>query len=151
MSRKSYYKKWREENREKFRQYAKDWSRENKLRRNEISLNWRKNNSTHMKNLYRKNHLAKYGLTSDEFANLLTKQENRCAMPSCRTSNPGGNGNQWAIDHDHSNGKVRGLLCFKCNIALGFYEKNKTRHEEFDSYLGDKRIKLCVVRGGLEG
>jgi phage regulator Rha-like protein len=37
-----------------------------------------------------------------------------------------------AIDHDHATGKVRGLLCFRCNTTLGTYERNVT---SFQAYL----------------
>lgn len=37
-----------------------------------------------------------------------------------------------AIDHDHKTGKFRGLLCKKCNTALGTYENNA---EGFINYL----------------
>lgn len=32
--------------------------------------------------------------------------------------------NRLSVDHCHTTNKFRGLLCFKCNIQLGWYEKN---------------------------
>lgn len=43
--------------------------------------------------------------------------------------------NKLTIDHDHKTGKFRGLLCFKCNTNLGFYEKYK---DDFEKYLQSK-------------
>ena len=37
-------------------------------------------------------------------------------------------------DHNHTTGKLRALLCMKCNIQLGVYEKNKA---VFEAYLAE--------------
>lgn len=78
--------------------------------------------------------LARYGLTVEKFESILRDQDGLCAMPDCRSPEPGGKG-QWHVDHDHSTGRVRGILCHKCNITLGYYEKNTFRHEVFKKYL----------------
>lgn len=65
----------------------------------------------------------RYGLPPERFAAILVDQDGLCAI--CRTSEPGPKG--WNVDHDHdccagigSCGKcVRGLLCNKCNLAIG--------------------------------
>lgn len=64
-----------------------------------------------------------YGLTLEQYDELLQKQGGRCAI--CKTTVPGGIGS-WHVDHDHATGKIRGLLCFDCNICLGRIDKNKS-------------------------
>ena len=68
--------------------------------------------------------LRRYGLTPVQFDEMLASQDNRCAI--CRTDEPGGQG--WHVDHDHrccntrktSCGRcIRGILCSRCNIAIG--------------------------------
>lgn len=63
--------------------------------------------------------LRAYGLTQDDWDALVKRQQNRCAV--CQTGKPGGRGERWHIDHDHVTGQVRGLLCGKCNSAIGLF------------------------------
>ena len=63
----------------------------------------------------------KYNLDFDLYLAMLARQGGRCAI--CRDDQPdrgGGCQSDWCVDHDHRNGKVRGLLCRSCNLALGF-------------------------------
>lgn len=61
---------------------------------------------------------SKYGISLETFDTLLEQQGNKCAL--CSGSEPGGKHDIFHVDHCHSSGSVRGLLCHKCNIALGF-------------------------------
>lgn len=62
----------------------------------------------------RETHLRrKYGLTPRGFDQLLAQQDGNCAICSTNLSA------SVHVDHDHATGKVRGLLCFTCNTALG--------------------------------
>ena len=76
----------------------------------------------------------KFGLTTDQFDQLLAAQRSACAL--CGATEHGhnhSNGRQprltggldsnWPIDHDHQLGHVRGILCYACNTQLGGYEK----------------------------
>lgn len=49
------------------------------------------------------------------YNDLLHRQGGICAICG---SPPGSK--RLAIDHDHKTDKVRGLLCFRCNVAVGF-------------------------------
>lgn len=54
---------------------------------------------------------------------MLTTQGGVCAI--CRSDDPAApKGGAFAVDHDHATGRVRGLLCQKCNTALGGFRDN---------------------------
>lgn len=62
--------------------------------------------------------LRKYGLVEQQYIELLAAQKNVCAI--CQISSPGDSRfGRLSIDHEHKTGKVRGLLCAKCNKAIG--------------------------------
>ena len=58
---------------------------------------------------------TKYGLTTEQYAAMEQAQGNVCAVCSERCST----GRRLAVDHDHATGAVRGLLCHRCNRAIG--------------------------------
>jgi hypothetical protein len=61
-----------------------------------------------------------YGITEEQYNLMLDAQDGCCAL--CRSPEPGGKGD-WHVDHCHETGKVRGLLCHGCNIALAVAEQ----------------------------
>ena len=59
-----------------------------------------------------------YGLTLQDYDDLLEKQGGHCAM--CPATTSGHNmTDDFCIDHNHITKKVRGLLCSSCNLLLG--------------------------------
>jgi len=66
----------------------------------------RRNADSHMR--------RRYGIDVDGYERMLDRQQGTCAV--CRNKCTRDN---LAIDHDHQTGAVRGLLCWRCNGALG--------------------------------
>ena len=62
----------------------------------------------------RSRRLIRYGLTVDEYDDLLTAQNGVCAICG---GEPGARRHH--VDHDHVTGKIRGLLCTNCNQGIG--------------------------------
>ena len=59
-------------------------------------------------------HLKKtYGITIEEYDQLLSAQNGVCAICGGGTSK-----RHFAVDHNHRTGQVRGLLCARCNGGL---------------------------------
>lgn len=70
----------------------------------------------------RKRACAKYGLTVDQFDSMLDQQSGKCAICGADFAFLEGDQNlRPRIDHCHETGEVRGLLCNKCNRALGLF------------------------------
>ena len=62
-----------------------------------------------------------YKITIEEYNNKLKKQKNRCAICNKHRNKFKRN---LAVDHCHTTGKIRDLLCSICNTRLGYYEKS---------------------------
>jgi len=63
--------------------------------------------------------LRKYGITPDEYKEMLKEQQDKCKI--CERDFDG-EVNVPHVDHCHSSGKVRGLICRTCNTGLGNFE-----------------------------
>lgn len=97
------------------------------------SVIWGNNNRDKKRESARRTLLKmKYGITPEDFNELLAHQGGQCAI--CSANEPGDE--QWHIDHNHETGQIRGLLCRNCNIGIGFF--------------GDKPWLLRAAAGYLE-
>lgn len=61
--------------------------------------------------------LRQYGITPDEYRNILEKQDGKCAI--CGSEIGNSEGDRLYVDHNHKTGKVRGILCSNCNTGIG--------------------------------
>jgi hypothetical protein len=72
--------------------------------------------------------LHHYGITISEYDAMIEAQQGKCALcgtapPRRRLRNDGEPWRSLVIDHDHETGRVRGLLCGGCNIAMGRFDR----------------------------
>ena len=87
--------------------------------------------------------LKKYGITLDEYNTLLAKQRGVCAI----CENTCLSGKQLAVDHDHTMGFIRGLLCMKCNRSLGGFDDNSHLLFRGIVYLQNSSIMIEKQKG----
>ncbi len=82
----------------------------------------------------------RYGITIPERDKLLSEQNGLCKICSRQIFFDGTSGskdNTANIDHCHVNGKVRGILCWPCNTALGKFSDNTEILKSAIRYLQD--------------
>lgn len=106
------------------------------------SNSWRKRNPEKVKEIKRNTylrHIGKYNqeailrkyknITREDYEKLLNYHNNKCGIcnrEETRIVRKDGTASPLSIDHDHKTGKIRGLLCNKCNRALGYFEDSIT-------------------------
>lgn len=66
-----------------------------------------------------------YGITFVQFAEMLARQEGKCAICGEAPVAKSGTGGTLHVDHNHATGKVRELLCWGCNTSLGKMKESK--------------------------
>ena len=74
-----------------------------------------------------------YSLTPDDWQALHDRQGGLCAL--CKIPGRVGKHGKLHVDHDHETGRVRGLLCGACNVALGVLGDTSRRIEAVLAYL----------------
>lgn len=108
-----------------------EYGSSNKDRRNARLRAWRRKNPLAAKHNDRRARLKKiYGLSEEQIEALQAKQNGQCAICKRTTS-------RLFIDHCHTKGYVRGLLCQTCNTFLGWYERKADTILRFQKYLDD--------------
>jgi len=120
----AFYKK----NKDKISVHKKRYYKENKDKVLRQCKKYRENNKKIMKKrkskyfkdnfikIREKNLKRTYGISIKEYSKLFLKQKGNCAIcgrnQKCQRYN-------FSVDHNHKNGKIRGLLCTKCNFLIG--------------------------------
>lgn len=66
-----------------------------------------------------------YGITRQRFQEMLAAQDGKCAICGNGETRVAKNGATWlSVDHDHTTGAVRALLCRACNLAVGYFRED---------------------------
>jgi hypothetical protein len=128
------YKSSQARNEQRKRYYLKN--KEYLLKQNK---EWREKSKVHLKGYTQRTFKSKknsslkrkYGIGIDQYNILLEIQNNTCYI--CGKSEV--LNKSLAVDHNHETGKVRGLLCYRCNTALGFVEEKVEILQNMINYL----------------
>lgn len=96
-----------------------------------------KNTEWYKEQYLRASLLRAYNITLEERNELTQKQGNKCGICTrefCKEIGP-------YVDHCHTTGKVRGILCSKCNLILGQIKDNIQIAKNIIKYLGESNGK----------
>lgn len=107
-------------------EYAKEWKRR---RPHLVKLSQEKHKEAkrHSSRKYR------YGITKEQYEERLLNQKNCCAI--CLSTEVGRKHTAFHVDHNHYTGKIRGLLCDKCNRGLGYFNDDPDVLQKAVEYL----------------
>ncbi len=95
----------------------------------------------------REDRLAReYGITIAEYESILASQNGVCAIcrkgqedEGCRWN---GKREHFSVDHCHTTGKVRGILCARCNLGIGMFMEDAEAMKKAVGYLEDFNEKM---------
>lgn len=104
-------REWIANNRERFRELSRRSHHKCKTKRNMESLKY---NAEHKDEAHRAHLRRKYGITPEDTKSMLESQGGVC--PIC-----GQLKSKMCVDHCHSTGAVRGILCDRCNKGIGHF------------------------------
>lgn len=111
---------------EKINAQAFKWRTENAARASETGMKWRKANPDKVKEYQRTTNLRKnFGLEQSDYKAMLDEQNGVCFLcekPETHINYKTKTLAALSVDHCHTQGHVRRLLCNNCNHALGFFK-----------------------------
>lgn len=119
----------------RMREYAREYRVRNKDRLNLMNLQWRRSNPDRVRESYLR---TRYGISKADYDSLLALQGGVCAickLPEEMIDPQTVKTKRLAVDHDHVSGKVRGLLCRKCNALIGLAHDSRDLLSSAIAYL----------------
>ena len=99
------------------KEQAAKWAKDNKGIQRDKSKQWRIDNPTKWKNQVL---MYTYGISYADWLLMWENQDSKCAICGELFVSP----SDAHVDHDHETGQIRGLLCKKCNLGLGWFNDN---------------------------
>ncbi len=123
--------RWRKKNSEKARMLQKRWRDNNREHLKEYARNkWATNKAYRARQLL-KSRAWGLNITVDELQSFLREQGDKCAICGTLFSSS----RDTHLDHDHLTGKLRALLCRRCNHGIGFFSDDIGLLERAIAYL----------------
>jgi len=122
-------KEFRDNNKEKIQKNNKEYRKNNKDKLNKIMKDWANNNAESIRGYALK---RKYNISIEEYNKMFEEQKGCCAICGIHQSNFK---KALHVDHCHATGKIRKLLCIRCNNALGFLDDNIDKLKRCIEYL----------------
>jgi len=104
----------------------------------EKSKLWQSKNREKLKEKTKHYHLkSKFNISYQDYLKLTEEQQNKCAicLNEETSQSNGGAVKRLAVDHDHTTGQIRGLLCNNCNRAIGLLKDSPIILESAKQYL----------------
>ncbi len=127
-----YRRQWSRNNKPKVAEYSRRNREKHRDAYNARLRRWRKNNPAKSKAIYRRRDLKKSGTTPEAYARLYSKQNGCCKI--C-----GAFSKVLVSDHCHKTGLFRGLLCNRCNSAMGLFNDDPILIGKVQAYLSEAR------------
>lgn len=121
-----------DERREKRKLYNQKYQAENREKVRQLRVDYRIRNKELLPQMRREANLKQYGLSIQQFEEMVQAQGGLCKV--CRRP-PDGRWGTLQVDHCHTTGRVRGLLCVNCNQAIGLLQDNPEYAREAARYL----------------
>ena len=122
-------KEYHEKNREKNLVKMKEYHEKN---REKILTSMKDYNANNYEKIRNRSLKYQYGITSDNYNKMFIDQNGCCAICNAHQSEFK---KPLSVDHCHTTGKVRGLLCNECNLGLGKFKDNIELLEKAIEYL----------------
>jgi Recombination endonuclease VII len=127
-ARREVIRKWQADNRPRINVLRRKYREADPSKELAAGLRWRQKNREHMRSRYLK---AAIGITMDDKRQMLAAQNGLCKicgiqLETMRKAN---------VDHCHKSGRVRGVLCYHCNVGIGFLRDNPETCEKAAAYL----------------
>ena len=97
------------------KEYEKQRYQDNKEKINKRNKQWAKDNPEKQR-IY--NFKKLYGISHEDWLEMWESQDGKCAICGKQFQTPF----NARVDHNHRTGEVRGLLCHRCNVGLGYIE-----------------------------
>lgn len=116
-----------------------------------VAAKWKKNNPGRYEELNRKYLLAEFGITPEQYMAMHDAQGGKCAIcwqPETTPNRRRTGVRMLAVDHCHTSGVVRALLCSACNTSLGKFREDPALLRAAAVYLEKYRTPVVGKQGG---